>query len=531
MTIYTAQYHGNSCQLVEVQSHLSNGYSGVTTVGNISKTCQDGVERARVALEKCGIDLPAQKLVLSFAPASLRKDGNQFDLPMAVSIAKLLEEGHYSSLPNCLYVGELDLLGNVKTVKSLVSFILLAVEKGIPNIICPLANRDSVRALLHLREDLLKEVDFYFVEDLAQVLRLLDSRDPRTGCWKPHQQSSPTLAESAGLAEGLTFDDMVLSEEMERAALVTTVGKHNVLLRGCPGSGKSMWASRLASIQPKLSRYDHMENLKIYSSVGEPIDTSVLIGRPPFRSPHHQASAAAILGTPYQAGELTLSYGGLLFLDELPEFRRDLLEALREPLETGEIQISRANQKVIWKSKTQLIAACNNCPCGWFGSSVQRCTCSISKLTHYYQKLSGPLLDRIDIHILFSKPQVQSMGVFAHRSKKSVSKSSLIKNKVNEAIAFSEDRLINMNVSANSQLSASNLLEAFAMDTRQFEKLTRGLLSYYKSTRGLLRALKVARTLADIDPSTSVKAEHLEQAKQWSSQHVLERIGIHRVLR
>ena len=323
------------------------------------------------------------------------------------------------------------------------------------------------------------------------------------------------------------FDDMVLSSELKKAAMVCALGQHSLLLSGTPGSGKSMFSARLTSVMRKMSASEQIETLKIHSSYLSRLSQDLLSGRPPFRAPHHQASSAAIIGVPDCPGEMSLAHGGVLFLDEFPEFRRDIIESLREPLETGHIRVSRARRKVIWSSKVVLVAACNNCPCGWFGSQVKKCNCPSSRVLAYRRKLSGPILDRIDIHMHLDEKMVNSADFLVQEQKGGLRQGQTQEmcQSVLESFEFARKRNQELAILSNSQLKGEHLFQASALAKKDFQLILQGLSSKLSSKRSIVRCLRVARTLADLALSDSVRTQDIEQALAWSSESCAKKRG------
>jgi magnesium chelatase family protein len=309
---------------------------------------------------------------------------------------------------------------------------------------------------------------------------------------------------------------MILNANLQKVALVAATGLHSVLFTGAPGTGKSMFSARLTSIMPRIDREEHLESLKIHSSVMQKIPECLLSGRPPFRGPHHQSSPSAIMGVPEQPGEISLAHGGILFLDEFPEFRRDIIEALREPLETGFVRVSRARKKVTWQSKITLIAACNSCPCGWLGSTLRSCNCPSNKILAYRRKLSGPILDRIDLHIRMpDQPGARSDIFLQLKEREAESLTSKLADTVLKAREFAKARNQKIGANFNRDLKADQLIEASGLASAEFKKIVDSCTPKYATRRAVIRSLRVARTLADLEERTSIQASHIMQAWRW----------------
>ncbi len=506
----------DSC-LAQIECGFVRGFAGMQLIGNTSEVCRDGKERARAALEHLGIHLPPRRLVVSLTPADLKKDGNQFDLPVAVSLALLLRDVPPRHDPSqWLFAAELGLMGELRPVKGVVSFAVAAMAQGLAGIVVAPDNLEEVAVLGELNPHQAKPLQALAFNSLKEVLAwLIEGQSEPSVAWL---RTTPARA-MAPETKRPDFDDMILAPAMELAALTVATGMHSLLMRGTPGTGKSMLAARLASILPNLNRAEHIEAMRIYSSVSERMPANLLMGRPTYRAPHHQASSAAILGGPDTPGEMALAHGGVLFLDELPEFRRDLLEALREPLETGEIRVSRAKRKVVWRSRVILVAACNNCPCGWFGSARRRCRCPTGRLLAYRQRLSGPILDRIDLHLNVPEPSEETASLFIRLSGSfKESPTARLCRRVEEARSFGRRRNRAFNAPFNRDLEAHHLVAASGLEPAIFSTMVNQTVPRSASSRAVIRCLRVARTLADLDQSVAVRPADLLQAWLWQAE-------------
>ena len=318
---------------------------------------------------------------------------------------------------------------------------------------------------------------------------------------------------------GPNFNDMALDNKMERVALCLAVGRHSLLLQGPPGTGKSMFASRISSILPPLETEEHLQALNINSSHAVNIDEQLLAGFPPFRSPHHSASPQGILGTTDQPGDISLAHGGVLFLDEMPEFRRDIIEALREPMETGVIHISRAKTKVKWHARLILVAAANNCPCGYWGSTKKKCSCAINRILAYRRKLSGPIMDRIDMHVNVTETRndpAMLLDLMDDGAKRDQTKQ--IQARVDECLLFATSRNKQLGLQFNNTIPAKYLLQVSKLSAKQFQSLLQQQFLRTLSKRSLLKTLRVARTLADLDLCAEITLPHLREAYSWQAE-------------
>lgn len=496
--------------LMRIECGFTRGFAGLQLIGNTSEVCRDGKERARAALEDLGLFIPAQRLVVSLTPADVKKDGSHLDLPVAVSIALLLLPTEPAIDPSrWLFAAELGLKGELRPVRGVVSFAVAAMAKRMSGMVVAMENLEELGVVKALgRQD--PPLHILGFSTLKEVLAWM-------GTGSLMHATLAGTAPIAAVAEGPNFDDMVLTPELETAALVIGAGQHSLLLRGTPGTGKSMFAARLASILPPLERDEHIEAMRIHSAVAERLARGLLGGRPPFRAPHHQASAAAVLGGGEQPGELALAHGGVLFLDELPEFRRDLIEALREPLETGEIRVSRTRRKLTWKARIILLAACNNCPCGWAGSARRTCHCSSQRQIQYNQRLSGPILDRIDLHINVPEP-VERSGDLLAALRHAVSKTEGMRVRVAAAREFGRARNRTFGVTCNRDLEPKHLAAASGLSESAFAALVNRHVPGSASRRAAVRSLRVARTVADLAASDVIRDEDLKRAWGWQAE-------------
>ena len=512
--IFTAQIQAMEARLLKVESTSTQGYAGLQLIGNASKICNDGKERAKASLENLDYYIPAKRIVISIAPADIKKNGNQFDLPIAMSLLHLLnEEKTRLAHENWLFASELSLNGELRPVKGVIPFVLAAAHAKLNGIVVAPENLKDIAALKELSQSYLSNLKICGAHNLSEIIPwLMQTQTSLPLHLKDFIKNSSSLPKPAFPTPN--YNDMALNPEMERAAITVAAGKHNILLRGVPGSGKSMWAQRLHSIMSPLPPQEHLEVLKVYSVYTHLIPPTVLQGLPPSRSPHHQASSASLMGSLDQPGDISLAHRGILFLDEITEFRRDFIESMREPLEAGEVHISRSKAKVSWHSRILLVAACNNCPCGWFGSSQKKCRCTIQTLMNYQKKLSGPILDRIDIHINFHKPASKSLHVFMGEATQSKKMPELIQ-KVQAAQEFAHTRNKDLGVMFNSELKAEHIWAASRLSAIAFKALLEKLLQDSLSTRSQIRILRVARTLADIDKREMLTEQDISQAKAW----------------
>lgn len=502
----TAVIQGSSPRLVDIESTVTSGFAGLQLVGNTSDLCRDGKERAKTALEGLGFRLGQKRILINLAPADCRKEGNHFDLPIAVSLAILISEREPRQVASeWLFAAELGLDGSLRPVRAVIPLALVALEHGLKGIVLSEANREEINTLRKLPQGSAPDVSFLFFRNLSEVFRWL-FEDERPQAESLLREESPGASQQTG---DFTFEDMHMTESMKTLAVCAAVGRHNMLLRGTPGSGKSMFAQRLPSLLPLLPAQHHFEVLQLYSLKWEKIPESIVRGIPPIRNPHHSSSPQALLGTADVPGDMALAHGGVLFLDELTEFRRDLLESLREPLETGALHISRAQGKAIWRADLQLITACNNCPCGNAGSKVNECKCGAHKVQAYLNRLSGPLMDRIDIH--FTMPEVECK--FFNPVPEGQHEQLLAATE--RARRFMTHRNEAFGVTINRDLKMDQLLASNNLDEREKAGVLKLMGQQKLSARAFLKSLRVARTLADMEERPLFNRSHFLRAITW----------------
>ncbi len=507
----TAALEGPDPIIIDVECCTTSGFAGLQLVGNTSELLRDGKERAKTALEKLGFKLGHKRILINLAPADLRKEGNHFDLPIALSLACLGSEKPPMHTPaDYLFAAELSLDGQLRPIRAAVPLALAAIKNGLKGIVLAAANAPEIEAMRRLFAEAQTSVEYLFFDQLRDVLG-----------WLYEDQSPLRVAQDDSGSESLSneadFDDMHLQPELKQLAITCAAGRHSLLMRGSPGAGKSMFITRLPSILPPMNQQEHFQALQTYSMHQNFVPTSILRGRPPFRHPHHSSSPQALLGTAVEPGDLSLAHGGVLFLDELPEFRRDLLEALREPLEHGLVNISRAQKKCQWPARVQFLAACNNCPCGWYGSARHECRCPSNRLIAYWSRISGPILDRIDIHFNVPEPDQPAIQIFANQENVPKGQTKLLRDAVERCREFAAPRHAELGVRANAEIPADQMPAASGCAAKQFEDLLEIFIPLRLSNRAILRSLRVARTLADLDGSEALRLTHVRKAVSWQA--------------
>ncbi|MEL7085123.1 MAG: YifB family Mg chelatase-like AAA ATPase [Cyanobacteria bacterium J06597_1] len=506
--VWSATLLGLKALQVAIEVDVAGGLPQTVLVGLPDTAVQESKERVRAAIKNSGFAVPQRKVIINLAPADVRKEGPSFDLPIALGILAASNQLETSLLETTLCLGELSLDGSLRPVTGVLPIVAAAKSMGIARVVVPAANG--------MEASMVDEIDVFAFESLQDVAEWFgDSASaPPLEAQTDDGNSLPTLA-------ALDLADVKGQVLARRALEVAAAGGHNLLLVGSPGAGKTMLAKRLPGLLPPLTWSEVLEVTQVYSVAGllrqgnHGADRAQIVRDRPFRSPHHSASGVSLVGggSYPRPGEISLAHNGVLFLDELTEFRREVLEVLRQPLEDGRISISRARHSVEYPARTTLVASTNPCRCGYYGDPVVACTCTPTQRDRYWSKLSGPLLDRIDLHVRVNRLKPDEM-----MSMKLGESSEAVRARVLSARQRQQERFLQEpTLTCNAHMQSRHLREWCRLETDSRQLLEGAIRKLSLSARGTDRLLKVSRTIADLVAASTIGPTHIAEAIQYRS--------------
>ena len=500
--VLSGAIQGVDAFLVDVEVDIANGLPAMNVVGLPEGAVREGKERVSAAIHNACLQIPPRRITINLAPADVKKDGSAFDLPIAIGILTATGDLPQLGKRTCL-LGELGLDGEIRPVRGVLSVAIRCKSDGVEQMIVPAANAREAAVIDGL--------DVFGVRSLTEVIAWLQAEVKLT----PVRVNTHELARTEQPVFDLDYADVKGQEQARRALEVAAAGQHNLLMIGPPGAGKSMLARRIPSILPPLSHAESLDVTRIHSVAGRLRPGQALVTARPFRAPHHTISDAGLVGggSSPRPGEVSLAHHGVLFLDELPEFRRHVLDALRQPVEDGVVSIGRARQIVTYPAQFMLTAAMNPCPCGFFGAAQSACTCASHQVERYMARISGPLFDRIDVQVIV--PAVSAHDLTARVTGEC---SAVMRSRVESARARQLERFRDRpGVYANAHMTARDLREFCPIDTRSEELLRAAIGKLGLSARAYHRVIRLARTIADLSRADRIVAAHVAEAIHYRS--------------